>query len=113
MADIPALIRAAYDAFHSCDREAFERLLADDFRFSSPDDPVLDRAGYFERCWPQAGEPRDFEIERIFVQGDEAFVRYALGRPTGERFRNTEYFRFAGDRIAEVQVYYGAAIKGA
>ena len=109
MADIPALIRASYAAFHARDRTAFEGLLADDFSFSSPDDPHLDRPGYFERCWPHAGEPRDFEIERIFVQGDEAFVRYSLGRPNGERFRNTEHFRFTGDRIAEVQVYYGAA----
>jgi ketosteroid isomerase-like protein len=109
MADLPELIRASYDAFNARDRATMERLLADDFTFSAPPDPHLDRAGYFERCWPFAGEPRDFfEIERIFVQGEEAFVRYAMRRPSGERFRNTEYFRFEGDRIAEIQVYFGA-----
>src|SRR4051795_9274353 len=95
------IVRRAFEAFQNREREVFDGLLADDFRFSSPHDPDLDRAGYFERCWPHAGEPRDFQIERIFVQGDEAFVRYLLGRPSGERFRNTEYFRFTGDRIAE------------
>jgi hypothetical protein len=41
------------------------------------------------------------------VQGEEAFVRYAMRRPGGETFRNTEYFRFEGDRIAEIQVFFG------
>jgi ketosteroid isomerase-like protein len=110
MPNIPELIRASYDAFNNADRETMERLLAEDLSFSAPPDPHLDRAGYFERCWPHAGEPREhFEIERIFVQGDEAFVRYAMRRPGGETFRNTEYFRFEGDRIAEIQVYFGAS----
>lgn len=44
-----------YLAFAAGDREAVERPLTDDFAFSSRVDGGLDRAGYFELCWPGAG----------------------------------------------------------
>jgi hypothetical protein len=105
---IEALIRDAYEKFGAREEEAFANLLTDDFRFSSPDDPRLDKAGYFERCWPNAGNQKKFEIEKVFVSGDEAFIRYEITRPDDTRFRNSEFFRVRGGKIAEVQVYYGA-----
>jgi hypothetical protein len=42
------------------------------------------------------------------VQGDEAFVRYALTKDSGGRWRNAELLRFADGKLAEVQVYYGS-----
>ncbi len=53
--DLPERAREVYQAFASGDRAAIERLLTDDFSFSSPVDVGLDRAGYFGRCWPAAG----------------------------------------------------------
>jgi ketosteroid isomerase-like protein len=47
------LVRDCYDAFARGDRALIERCLADDFTFSAPPDPQLDRAGFFERCWRQ------------------------------------------------------------
>ena len=105
---VEALIRGAYDKFAARDEEGFADLMADDFVFRSPDDPELDKAAYFERCWPNAGNQKAFEIDRVFVSGDEAFIRYEITRPDDTRFRNTEFFRLRDGKIAEVQVYYGA-----
>ena len=49
------------------------------------------------------------ELERIFVEGDEAFVTYRCVAKSGKTFRNTEFFAFAGDRIKSIDVYFGAA----
>ena len=50
------------------------------------------------------------EVERIFVQGDEAFVTYRV-RNRNEEFRNTEFFVFEGDRIRSIDVYFGASYR--
>jgi ketosteroid isomerase-like protein len=108
MATKSELVTGFYEAFHARDRETFEAAMADDFLFSSPDDPRLDKQGYFERCWPNGGQLKEFRIDRLVENGDEVFVRYEATNATGKRFRNTELIRLDGDRIKEVQVYYGA-----
>ena len=40
------------------DRDAAESLIADDFLFTSPQDDHIDRAAFFERCFPTAGRVR-------------------------------------------------------
>jgi hypothetical protein len=58
-----------FHVFASGDRAATEGLLASDYVFYSPPDPGLDRAGYFERCWPMPGtELSDFV--RMIESGD-------------------------------------------
>jgi len=102
------LIRDDFSAFQARDRAAMEKLLSDDFTFTSPFDDRLDKAAYFARCWPQAQRFRQFEIETLCDRGDEAFVRYECAIETGPRFRNLEYFRIEGERICEVEVYFGS-----
>ena len=96
-----------YVAFAAGDRDTVEQILAEDFAFHSPPDPHLDRAGYFERCWPGAGKGQSFEFVRLIESGDELIVTYVSTRADGSRFRNTEVLRFAGDQIHEVEVYFG------
>src|SRR3954466_5287577 len=102
------IVRGLFDAFQSREREVFEGLLADDFRFSSPHDPDLDQQGYFERCWPNMGHMRSQTLDRVVEAGDEVFVRYEVERTDGVRFRNTELFTVRDGKIARVEVYYGA-----
>ena len=107
-ADRLELARRTYGAFATGDRDAIERLLADELVFSSPPDPELDRAGYFERCWPNAGGGTEFEFVRLFERGDEVFVTYEGRRADGTAFRNTEVLTFAGDdRVCRIEVYFG------
>ncbi|HEV7773462.1 MAG TPA: nuclear transport factor 2 family protein [Conexibacter sp.] len=101
------LTRQVFERFGAGDRDAIERLLADDFRFSSPPDPDLDRAGYFERCWPAAGNGQRFEFVRMIESGDEVVVTYELERAGGGRGRNTEVLTFEGEQLRRTEVYFG------
>jgi hypothetical protein len=101
------LARELYEAFATGDRDHVERVLTDDFRFSSPVDPDLDRAGYFERCWPGAGQAQRFEFLRLHEIGDEAIVTYELTMGDRGRGRNTEVLTFRGDQICRAEVYFG------
>jgi ketosteroid isomerase-like protein len=102
-----ARVRAMYEAFAAADRDVIEAIVTDDFRFSSPPDPDLDRAGYFERCWPGSGQGERFEFVRMVPAGDEVIVTYEMTRRDGARGRNTEVLTFRGDRIRQAEVYFG------
>ena len=102
-----SIVRECYGAFESGDRSVVERHLADDFVFSSPPDVGIDRATFFERCWPNAGHIARFEFVRLFEHDGEVFVTYEATRTDGSRFRNSEIFGFDGDRIASQEVYFG------
>ena len=101
------LARQVYEAFAAGDRDAIERLLSDDFAFHAPPDPNLDRAGYFDRCWPHSGDGQTFEFVRLIESGDEVVVTYEATRPDGSRFRNTEVLTFDGERVRRAEVYFG------
>lgn len=103
----PELARQAYHAYETGDRDLIESLIADDFSFHAPPDPQLDRAEYFERCWPNAHLIDSCEIVRLIEHGDEVVATYESTKRDGTRFRNTEVLRFEDDRIAEVEVYFG------
>jgi ketosteroid isomerase-like protein len=101
------LARDAYGAYESGDRDVIERLLADNLTFYSPPDPGIDRQAYFERCWPNAGQIAEFEYVRLFEHGDEVVVTYEATRTDGSQFRNTEILSFEGDKIGQIEVYFG------
>lgn len=108
MADRRVIARASYTAFAAGDRAFFDEVLAEGFRFSSPPDPLLDRDGWFERCWPGAGRGQRFRIVRTIGAGDEVVVTYELLRPDGSAGRNTEVLLFdEDDRIVRAEVYFG------
>ncbi len=99
--------RDSYGAYVSGDRQVIERLLTEDFTFYSPADVGIDRAKYFERCWPNAEVIEAFEFERLIEAGDEVLVTYEATKTDGRRFRNTEVLTFAGDKISRAEVYFG------
>lgn len=106
------LVRRCFDAYKTKDRASIEAVLADDFTFTSPYDDAIDKATYFERCWPNSGRIREHVIERIVVQGDEAYVTYLARIIDGSEFRNTEFFTFTDDKVRSVTVYFGASYRG-
>jgi ketosteroid isomerase-like protein len=106
-ADRLQIVRACYAAYESGDRTALDEYLAADFTFYSPPDPGIDRATYFERCWPNAALIEEFEFKRLVEVGDEVLVTYESTKSDGKRFRNTEIFGFEGDRIRSMEVYFG------
>ena len=102
------IIRAIFAAYISNDRKAVEDSFTDDFRFTSPYDDEIDKATYFKRCWRVSDWIERQQLEKIFVEGDEAFVTYEVMAKDGKRFRNTEFFVFDGDKIRSIDVYFGA-----
>jgi ketosteroid isomerase-like protein len=101
------LARRSYEAYETGDRSLIEDLLSDDFVFYSPADVGIDRATYFERCWPNAEEIEAYEFVRLVESGDEVIVTYEATKTGGRRFRNTEVVTFDGDRICKAEVYFG------
>ena len=106
-------IRAYFRAYESKDRPALEALLNESFTFGSPHDPHLDRSTYFERCWPNSQRTEAFEIIKLMVEGNDAFILYSATAKDGSTFANTEYFRFENGKVREVRVFYGSLPKPA
>ncbi|MFL6835715.1 MAG: nuclear transport factor 2 family protein [Bradyrhizobium sp.] len=102
------VIRGLFAAYLSNDRNTVEDCFTDDFRFTSPYDDEIDKATYFERCWKSSDWIERQTLERIFAEGDEAFVTYRCVAKGGRSFRNTEFFTFAGGKIKRIDVYFGA-----
>jgi|SRR5579863_10596454 len=100
-------VRHYFSAYERKNRQIVEDLLSTSFIFTSPRDDHISRAAYFDRCWPNCDKIRSFTIERLLEQGSEAIVRYVLEFYSGEKIRNTEFFRFEGNKIVNIDVYFG------
>jgi ketosteroid isomerase-like protein len=108
-ADRLQLARECYAAYADGERDRVEELIAEDLVFFSPPDPGIDRATYFQRCWPNSETISSFEFVRLAeIADDEVLVTYESAKTDGRRFRNTEILGFdADDRIRRVEVYFG------
>jgi ketosteroid isomerase-like protein len=104
------LIRSCYAAYENRDRPALEAVLSEDFHFTSPIDNRLDRETYLRICWPNSASLERFEILKLVIDGDQAFVTYEARAKGNRRFRNTELFRVRDGKIASVEVYFGWSI---
>ncbi len=105
--DREATVRGLFAAYLANRKDEVSDMLTEDFTFSSPRDDHIDKAAYFEHCWPQPPVFRTIHIERISLEDNEALVRYRAEKRDGSAFRNVEVIRFHGDRIASVEVYFG------
>ena len=106
------LAQRAYEGFAAGYRKFFENHLAESFTFSGPLDVGLDRAGYFERCSPGAGQGQKFNFLRLIEHDDEVVVTYEMTKPNGEKGRNTEILRVKDNKIISVEVYFGWDVFG-
>jgi len=100
------VVRGTLQAYVDKDRAAIERLIADDFHFSSPLDNRIDREAYFRLCWPNSRNMEDVEIVHLAADDDVVFVAY-IGTVSGRRFRNTEVHTLRHGKVVEVEVYFG------
>ena len=101
------IIRGLFAAYLANDRAAVEAAFAEDFRFSTPYGENIDKPRYFAECWRDSGWIGRHEIERIMVDGVEAYVTYRCVARDGKSFRNTEFFVFDGDKVSRIDVYFG------
>jgi len=105
------LILKYFSAYENKGRKAVESLLSNGFVFTSPYDHRINRETYFKRCWPYSEQSPTYEIEKTLERENEAFILHDCKTRTGDRSRNTEFFIIEGDKIKEVEVYFGSAPK--
>jgi hypothetical protein len=107
-ASIKKTIKQYYAAYEKMDWGMMEPILADGFTFSSPaGDDHIDIKLYKQRCWPNAEHTKRFDLEKIIIDGDDAFVTYNGWTTGGKLFRNTERFKFKDGKIKENECFFG------
>ena len=101
------VVRAVFQAYTERNRSALEAIVAEDFLFVSPLDHEIDRAKYFELCWPNSEEIQSFDLIHLVASGEVVFVTYeGVGRYS-KRFRNTEVHTVREGKLHRVEVYFG------
>jgi ketosteroid isomerase-like protein len=105
------VIRQYYAAYEQKDWHMLEQILADGFTFSSPaGDDHISLKEYKEKCWPNSSNTRKFDLEKVVVVGDDAFVTYNGWTNDGRLFRNTERFRLKDGKIIENECFFGPGV---
>jgi hypothetical protein len=105
------LIKDYYTAYEKKDWSIMQSILADGFTFTSPaGDDHIDIRQYKERCWPNAYKTKKFDLEKIVINGDDAYVTYNGWTSADKLFRNTERFKFKDRKIVENECFFGPGV---
>jgi ketosteroid isomerase-like protein len=104
------IVSASVAAYKSQDREAAERIFAPGFVFTSPQDDHIDRATWFDVCFPTAGRFVSHQVLEIVPTSSGVLSLYEYELQNGERYRNTELAVVRAGRIVEVQVFFGGRV---
>jgi hypothetical protein len=102
-----SVAKMCYQAYVDKDRSLIERLVADDFHFTSPLDNRIDRNTYFERCWPNSANTSDFKFIHLVQHDERVFVTYEGRTTSGTSVRNTEILTVRHGKLVETEVYFG------
>jgi ketosteroid isomerase-like protein len=105
--DSAEIVKRSYRAYVDKDRSAMERLIAEEFHFTSPLDNRIDRKTYFERCWPNSRWIDGFDFIAVVPSNDRVCVTYVGYSEGGRSFRNTEVLTVRNGKIVEAEVYFG------
>jgi hypothetical protein len=103
-------IKAYYTAYEKKDWNLMEEILADGFTFTSPLDDHINLKAYKERCWPNAYKTKRFDVEKLVINGEDAFVTYNGWTNDGKLFRNTEYFKIKVGKIMSNECFFGSGV---
>lgn len=102
------IVRASFEAYRAQDRQAAERLLAEDFAFTSPQDDHISKAEFLKGCFPTADRFSSQVILELASAGaDGVFLLYEYELRTGERYRNTEFSTVRDGQLTQTQVFFG------
>jgi ketosteroid isomerase-like protein len=104
------VVRSVYIAYEKKDWSLLKSLFADGFTFTSPVDDHINLKEYKVRCWPNANNIKKFDIEKLVVNGDDVFILYNGQNNSGQKFRNTEYFKLKDGKIKEWTCFFGPGI---
>lgn len=102
------VVRELQAAFDVQDAEAADRLVADDFTFTSPQDDHLDKAEWLRVCFPTAEHFGSRTLLAVQQLGPDvvSYYEYEIAE-SGERFRNTEVATVRDGQVVETRVFFG------
>jgi ketosteroid isomerase-like protein len=105
------VVREYYTAYEKKDWRILERILADGFTFTSPaGDDHIGLKEYKAKCWPNSENTKKFDLEKVVVVGDDAYVTYNGWTNEGRQFRNTERFLLKEGKIVENECFFGTGV---
>jgi ketosteroid isomerase-like protein len=104
------VVRRLRIAFDEQDASTARSLLAEDFRFTSPQDDHIDRDAWMRDCFPSAGRFVQSHLSELGAHGDVVFSRYDYTLEDGSRWRNMEAAVVHDGQVHEVEVYFGGKI---
>jgi len=104
------VVRRLRMAFDEQDAATARRLLADDFRFTSPQDDHIDRDAWMRTCFPSADHFVQSHLSELGAHGDVVFSRYDYTLADGTHWRNMEAATVRDGQVHEVEVYFGGRI---
>jgi ketosteroid isomerase-like protein len=103
------VIRKYYAGWEKKEWGALDILLADNFTFTSAnDDDHISKSAFKARCWEsQIDFIERFDVEQVFGEGNEAFVKYLGRTKNGKSFRNVDYFQLKDGKVEAIECYFG------
>lgn len=103
------LVRRWYAGWENKDWEVLDRMLAENFTFTSAaGDDHISKSTFKTRCWEtQIDFIHHFDLERVTTGADDAFVKYLCHTRNGKSFRNVEYLRIKNGKLESIECYFG------
>jgi len=101
--------RKWYAAWERRDWGPVDRLLADNFTFSSAaGDDHISKSTFKTQCWEtQIDFIKHIELEWISTGAEDALVKYLCHTKDGKSFRNVEYLRIKNGQLLSLECYFG------
>lgn len=102
------IVRDYYAAWEKKDWHALDRLLTDNFTFTSPNDDHDSKSLFHSRCWtPNADLILRFDLQLIAGNGNDALVMYVGHIKNGKKIENIEHHHLRDGKVESVRCYFG------
>jgi hypothetical protein len=104
------IVRTVYTAYEKKDWNMLTSVFADGFNFTSPYNDHIGIKEYKALCWPNCYNIAKFNIDKLVVDGDNAYVTYTCTTKAGKTLHNIEYFELKDGKIKDFTCYFGPGI---
>ena len=104
------VIKRYYQAYKDADKESLRETLTADLTHVSVFATYKNRDKMIEEVWPSVGQTWADNLQ-IFGAYPEFMVRYKVVGGERKSRNMSEYIRFEGDKITEIEVYMGRELE--
>jgi|AntRauTorcE11898_2_1112593.scaffolds.fasta_scaffold03571_7 ketosteroid isomerase-like protein len=104
------IIKQYYQSYKDSDKEGLRELLTADFKHISDFATYTDRDKMIEDIWPDVGQTWAEDL-KILGSHPEFMVCYKVVGGERPSRRMSEYIRFKGEKITEIEVFMGRELK--